>query len=80
MRLTAAALFIMLMLFLVQSLLRIASMSLSNVPAESPPSSPPVISSLSLSSSEENFGKKLLHKLSEWDICHRGDTTARPLT
>lgn len=39
--------------------------SLSDVPTESHPSTSPLISSLSLSSSEENIGKKLLRKLSE---------------
>lgn len=43
---------------------------LSDVPAESQPSTSPFISSLSLSSSEENIGKRLLRKLSEWAICH----------
>lgn len=37
----------------------------SDVPKESQPSTSPFISSLSLSSSEENIGKKLLRKLSE---------------
>ncbi|XP_034753695.1 metal transporter CNNM1 [Etheostoma cragini] len=36
----------------------------NDVPAESHPSTSPLISSLSLSSSEENIGKKLLRKLS----------------
>ncbi|KAL3050320.1 hypothetical protein OYC64_012370 [Pagothenia borchgrevinki] len=36
----------------------------NDVPTESPPSASPFISSLSLSSSEENIGKKLLRKLS----------------
>lgn len=39
--------------------------SLSDVPTESQPCTSPFISSLSLSSSEENIGKKLLRKLSE---------------
>uniref|UniRef100_A0A8D0A3U2 Metal transporter n=1 Tax=Sander lucioperca TaxID=283035 RepID=A0A8D0A3U2_SANLU len=37
----------------------------NDVPTESHPSTSPLISSLSLSSSEENIGKKLLRKLSE---------------
>lgn len=37
----------------------------SDGPPESQPSTSPLISSLSLSSSEENIGKKLLRKLSE---------------
>lgn len=46
-------------------------LSLSDVPTESQPSTSPFISSLSLSSSEENIGKKLLRKLSEWATCHK---------
>lgn len=46
------------------------SLSFSDVPTESQPSTSPFISSLSLSSSEETIGKKLLRKLSEWAICH----------
>lgn len=47
------------------------SLFYSDVPTESQPSTSPFISSLSLSSSEENIGKKLLRKLSEWAICHQ---------
>lgn len=59
------------------SLSNFFELSLSDVPTESQPSTSPLISSLSLSSSEENIGKKLLRKLSEWAICleHRCNST-----
>lgn len=49
-----------------------------DVPADSQPSTSPFISSLSLSSSEENIGKKLLRKLSEWATCHERRYSSTP--
>ncbi|XP_029963018.1 metal transporter CNNM1 isoform X1 [Salarias fasciatus] len=50
----------------------------NDVPTESQPSTSPFISSLSLSSSEENLGKKLLRKLSKCAIRHKRRCDSSP--